>query len=441
MKKEKKPLTRKRIKIQLFISLLFFVAITLGVILLMKYKEKQEESPWENKEEFVGGIIISTQEEEKEVIPENIFDEYGLEYEFVKIPYWGISTYMPVGWKFTHEKDFLYFTSMDEDGEYKNAEIALCTMNVENFYNKKDIMRCSYYIERNLRNHCFADNGNYVNLIIATCNNNTSYEDIKDEKGNLIGYELNPYVTFADEDDPIFITRNEYGIHVLFHYLNTNHNYVTFSSVVGQKGYKDQLDAIGRIIKNNTKSYANTKFDDYEFNRTKLQVAEVGNMFYRVIDSEYVERNSDKWTLSTNVKSLAFNSILQVRQQRATENIEDVLTEKLMIDLWRNSNEVIKDSYMTITEKDLEIPYVRKIVTEDVSLFNKRCKIITWTVDAEINSTIRHYVNAIMPATFTTYIIPDKDNVYLFTINYTHFQKSSALEFMKKMMSLSGFSE
>lgn len=442
MNKEKNQLTKEKIKKEILISMIFFIVLTIGIIILGHYRNQPVEEPWLDEEKFKGGIIVSPDNTEKEEIPPNIFDKYGLEYEYIKIPSLGICTYVPVGWEIIFEKDFIYFNSKDEDGEYKNTEIAFCVMDVENFANRKELLFSSYYIERNLRNHCKADSGQLLDLLITTTNNNTNYQAVYDENEKLVAYILNPYVTFADENDPYRANRNEYGIHTLFYYINTNSDTMTFCSVVGQKGYKDYIEEIGKTVFENTKKYELTQFDYNEFEKTKLREETVGKMFYRIIDTEYVEKNGTGWNLSTNIKSLAFNCNLFVFEQYlGDKTLENFLDEDIMENIWIQSNEVAGDYIYTIKEKKYDLPDYRILLKENFQKFNKNCKAITWQVTTEKDSSIRCYVDSIIPAYFTTYLIPDGDMVYVFTINYNKYQKDSALQFMEKILNVSGFRE
>lgn len=424
MKKEK---TRKELNKNLLIVAIFLVIAAIILIILNIISNSKEEINWDD--DNYGDIAISDEEEEeKEVFPDNITDAYGLEYEYTKIPAYGFSTYIPVGWEIKYEKDFLYFIA-PEDSDYQYTEIAFCTMDLNSIYDKTELMYITDYAQKNIRNH----NHDYP-FVISTVSNN-QYVELKDGD-RLIGYYCQPLTEFIWEDEPI---KSHWSPYTVFYQLNTNASTTTFSAVVGPRNNYLQIDEIGKTIAYNTFSYSNTDFDYNEFEKISYEKQTIGNMFFRVKSSDDVVKQGNTYNLSNNPKSLAFNCKLQVQQDYLEGELDDYLTDEKMLAMWVNSNDVIKENYTEFNNKNLDNPTFKIESSENVAMFNKNCRKITWRVDLDITASSRKYVNAIMPATFTTYLVPDGNNVYSYTINYTVYQKYSALKYIEKTMQLSGF--
>lgn len=427
--RKNKTMTKKEIN-KSFIFVFIILIIAFFVLLFLNItKNPHNNATWDNTE--YGDIVVSETEEEKEVLPENIFDAYGLEYEYTKIPYWGTYVYKPVGWEVLYQKDFIYFIAPDDvEGNYQNTEIALCVTNVSNIYDKRELIYISDYVQKNIRNH-----RQDLPFVISTVSNN-QYVDLYDGD-KLIGYYCTPLCVFIYEDNPI---KSNWSPYTTFYQLNTNNTTSLFLAVVGQRNYEAEIEEIAKTIAYNSGAYKNTQFDYNEFENIPLRKITIGDMFFRLKDTEDVKETNGGYNLSTNISSLAFNCKLRVKQEYYTGELEDYFTEDIMKNIWIYSNDVIKDKYTEFNNKVLENPTYTITDDTNVQMFNKDCRKITWSVNMDISSSSRKYVNSIMPAMFTTYVIPGNNHdVYTFTINYTVYQKYSALNYLDRTMQLAGF--
>lgn len=460
MNKKKKILTRSEMQNKI-IKALIFLGIALIVLVILNIIKNKEQKVENWSEENFGDIVLTETEEDVEEIPPNIFDAFGLEYEYTKIPSLGFSTYIPVGWEFLYQDDYLYFMSPKDGGdEMQQVEIAFCVTDVNNIKDKQELLLISEYAQKNLRNHCqnlpfvisTVTNNQYTELYDETkpvyiVKSSTSYNEYLEEpidakvyeKGyHLIGYYCNPLCQFVYEDNPI---KSNWSPYAAFYQLNTNKTTTLFASIVGPRMYELQIEEIGKTIAYNTNEYENTKFDFNTFEKTKFKKRTIGDMFYRIKDEEDVEEEtSNLYNLSTNPKSLGYNCRLSIKQDRLKVDLNDYFTEEIMTSLWLSSNEFANQEYTEFHRKESLTKPTYNILTKDtVQMFNKNCMKITWNVDMELSSNSRKYVNSIMPTLFNTYLIPDGNNVYIYTINYTVYQKYSAQKYIDRVLELSGF--
>ena len=424
-------MTKKEIN-KSFVVVFAVLIISFFALLFLNISNKEKEvKGWDDTE--YGDIVVSETTEEVEEIPENIFDAYGLEYEYVKIPSWGTYVYIPVGWEPLYQKDFIYFIAPDDvEGNYQNTEIALCVTDVSNISDKKELLYISDYVQKNIRNH-----NQDLPFVISTVSNN-QYSDIYDVY-KLLGYYCSPLSEFIYEDNPI---KSHWSPYTSFYQLNTNKTTSLFEAVVGPRNYSKEIEEIAKTIAYNSGAYKNTQFDYNEFEKVPLKKVQIGDMFFRLKDTDDVKETSSGYNLSSDINSLAFNCKLKIKQEYYAGSLDDYFSEDFMKNIWIYSNDVIKDNYTEFTNKRIQSPTYTINDEENVQIFNKDCKKITWSVNMNINSNSRKYVNAIMPAMFTTYIVPGNNNqIYTFTINYTVYQKYSALNYLERTMQLAGFSE
>lgn len=430
MNKKNKELTREELRKSIIFTLII-LSIILVVLVIIKMSSSSEESiDWTDSN--YGDIVISeTEPEPEEILPNNIFDAYGLEYEYTKIPSLGLATYIPIGWEVITQKDFIYFVAPDDvEGNYKYIEIALCVTDVGNIHDKKELVYISNYINNNIRNH----NHDYP-FVISTVTEN-QYVELKDGD-ELIGYYCKPLVEFIYEDNPY---KSHWSPYTVFYQLNTNPTTTLFAAVVGPRNYIDEIDEIGKTIAYNTEKYSNTQFDFNTYEKFNYAEYTIGKMTYRVKNTPDVSIFDGVYNLSTDPTSLAFNSKLIVSQNiLRVNNLEEYFTDSVMWSIWIKSNDVIYDNYTKWNNKTITSPTFNIDNIETVQMYNKECKKIDWTINVDISSNARIYSSAIMPARFTTYLVPDSDSVYSFTITYTTYQKYSALKYLEKTMQLTGF--
>lgn len=459
--KNKKLLTKSEMQKKIIVVMIFlFIALIILVILNIIRYEDNKVVGW--TDDNYGDIILSETKEEIEEIPENIFDDYGLEYEYVKIPSLGFSTYIPVGWEYLYQDEYLYFMSPKDGGEdMQQIEIAFCVTDVNNIKDKNELLFISEYTQKNLRNHCqnlpfiisTISNNDYTELYdkskpVYAINENNRYEETTEtpidtkvyENGyHFIGYYCKPLCQFVYEDNP---TKSNWSPYAVFYQLNTNSNTTLFTAITGPRMYDLQIEEIGKIISDNTSTYENTKFDFNTFEKTKFKKYNIGNMFFRIKDEEDVEiKDSYVANLSNNPKSLAYNCNVIIKQDRLKDELKNYFTEDIMKSLWLTSNEYSEENNTEFSNKNLTLPTYNIITSEEIQMFNRNCMKITWNIDMSIDENSRKYVNSIMPTQFTTYLIPDGKNIYLYTINYTQYQKYSAQKYIDRILELSGFNE
>lgn len=415
---------------------LIYVSVMLIIILagIIGYKfftrEKAPDTDSWNGAEF-GDIVVNMEEDEKEEIPDNIFDAYGLEYEYTKIPSFGIYTYKPVCWEILYDNDFFYFISPEDDEDYPHVEIALCTVNIGSINNVYDRTFAQNYVQTNIKNH------NTTELAAKLITNN-DYIAIKDG-GDLFAYYAKPSIEYRRMDDAAKGGWNPYSV---FYMLNVDDDITTFCCVSGPKMLVDNIEEIAKTLAYNTARYENTKFDYNELMNVKMTRRSMDDMTYLVKEKVVETINYDgKYDLSDNISSLAFNVKLVVRQEALDGDIEDFVDYDFMKSLFSITSPVYHEYESDFSRKGLENPTFSVDSIEKREIAGKDARKVVWRAEIDNDSTGRTRTDSIMPKMFTTYIIHNNKDVYSFTINYTKYQKYAANEYIDKTMETVGFND
>lgn len=436
---------RKKSLIQLSVVLLIILIVAVAIKIVNRPPKLED---WSDTN--YGDIVVTPSDEDVEVLPENIVDAYGLEYEAYKIPSLGIITFKPIGWEVRCEGEYIYFIAPEENTQsannaydyefssmldddkysaYKHAEIALCVLESEAINDRYNVSFITEYAMRNLKCH------NKRKLAVGKISGQNFAR--MENKGELIGYYCSPEVNFVIENQPE--KGNAWSPYSLFYLLNTNDNTCLFSSIIGPRNSSMQLDEIGKTIAYNTSAYKNTKFDFNTFEKAPMSRIKVGNAEFLMLDSYNENVVSGYYNLSNNPNELTYDCIFYVFSQAnadgfaSKENL-DSFNDTIMSAIWRTTSEAAKDNYHDVSSKNLEMPKYVIEKEESIEIAGKMAKKYTWNVSLPMDANSRQYLDSIMPVTYTSYVIPNGNQTYCFSIKYTLYQKYCAVNFIEKVM-------
>ena len=165
----------------------------------------------------------------------------------------------------------------------------------------------------------------------------------------------------------------------------------------------------------------------------------VGNAEFLMLDSYNENVVSGYYNLSDNPNELTYDCIFYVFSQAnadgfaSKENL-DSFNDTIMSAIWRTTSEAAKDNYHDVSSKNLEMPKYVIEKEESIEIAGKMAKKYTWNVSLPIDANSRQYLDSIMPVTYTSYVIPNGNQIYCFSIKYTLYQKYCAVNFIEKVM-------
>lgn len=439
-----------------------FIFLLVAVLIIIILAQPKAEDDWTGE---MGDINIVETEEDIETLPGNITDSFGLEYEYTRIASLGFETYVPVGWEVLCEKDYIYFIAPESETDYKYTEIAFCVSNINSGRHIKDaasLTMLSEYVQNNLRYHSHnipfvisTISGNvYTELydmdkpkyIVRTTDKYEEYDTIPEYASNMIegyhfiGYYCAPKLVFVHEDDPIRSQVQPYSVY--YQLYMDGQDTTVFAAVNGPLATEERIQEIGKTIAYNTNPYKNTKYDYRgSFEEIKMKRVKIGSLEFATKDMEDIEeqQGTDYYVskLSSDPENLAYQSYFIVREHRYEENYKDIVDDSFMLAEWNISNENVETLIKKYARNKLLQQPVYSTSKENVVMMGKEAVKVIWSVDMPYGSDARKYTNAIMPAKFCTYVIPDGENVYTITISYTTYQKYSALNYLEKVLSIS----
>lgn len=426
---KKKYLKREALSI-LIILLLIIAGISIYKIVT---SEKSNLPEWDSSE--FGDIVVTEEDADKEKIPDNITDAYGLEYEYIKIPSVGIYTYKPVQWEILYEDDFFYFLSPEGDDKYPHMEAAICTVSINNIENTYDRTFAQRYIQKNIENH----NTQTLEAMLFLDN---QYQRIENG-GETFGYYCAPNIEFTVPDQPEKGGWNPYSV---IYMLNIDYDTATFLCFTGPKNYTMELDEVAKTMAYNTGKYENTDFDFSDFLKTRMKKTKEGNISYLTRDKEFDSGNKlgrsvmtfaygdeTQYMLSDDITSLAFNCKFYAGMDYLESGIDKYDLNGFMETMFLKTSSCYMDGREKFADGRLENPKYIIDSIEKINIANKDARKITWRAEMPSDSTGREYVDSIMPKMFTSCLVPDEDTVYIFTISYTKYQKYAALSLFEKI--------
>lgn len=410
----------------LIILLITFAIVFIGYKLLTREKGPDK---WDDTTEF-GDINITEDEEEVEVIPENIVDAFGLEYEFTKMPTYGVSTYKPVGWDVEIEDDFIYFIAPEDvDGNYKHTEIAFCVISTNSFFDLDEQKYIREYAHTNIKNH------NSVKMK-ASLVSLVDYTTIK-KNGEDFGFFASPHVEFRRESDPL---KGGWEPYAQFYIIKTSDTEAVFIGTTGPLNYTMEIEEIAKTLAYNTENYVSNKFDRENYTKFELEKVEYGNMYYSIKKEVADSSNYTFMEIADEFNQHGYRSYFSVISKERNDDNDVELANNTMSSLSAIHDPVYANSTKWFARKD--IPEVKYNISfsESINMYGVTCKKILWNYNVELNNPSRKYMGGMMPKYFITYIVPSPDgNNYYFTINFTSYQKMSAESFIEKVMQSAGF--